>query len=74
VHTGWLVLGRGVDGIQNQRRGAGVDELVLGAGRDDNQISSPDVLVYPVDRRLALSRREGQDLVDGVFLQRQKDG
>lgn len=63
-----LVLRRGVDGVQDQGRGAGVDELMLGSRGDDDQISSFDVLVHPIDGRFPSTRRESQDLVDGVFL------
>jgi len=68
MHRCWFVLGRRVYCVQNERRRARIDELMLSAGGNDDQITSLDVLVDAVDRRFALSRRECQDLVDGVFL------
>lgn len=68
VHAGRLVLGGRVNSIQNQRCRPRVDELVLRAGGDDDEITGLDFLVLAVDRGLAMSRRERQDLVDGVFL------
>jgi hypothetical protein len=43
---------------------------MLSAGGYDDQITGLDVLVDAVDRCFAFSRRECQDLVDGVFLRR----
>jgi hypothetical protein len=43
---------------------------MLSAGGYDDQITGLDVLVDAIDGRFAFSRRECQDLVDGVFLRR----
>jgi hypothetical protein len=59
VHSCWLMLGRAVHSIQNERRGPGVDELMLRASWYDDQIPRLDVLVLASYSCFALPRCEG---------------
>ena len=68
VDRGRLVLRWRVDGIEDQRCRTSIDELMLGACRDDNEISSLDVLVFPRNGGFAGTGGEGQDLVNGMDL------
>ena len=63
------MLCRRVDCIQDQRRGPGIDELMLRPRRNDDEVASFDVLVLACNGGLADARGEGQDLVDGMFLE-----
>lgn len=51
-----------------QRGRAGVDELVLRAGRNNHQIPSLDILIFAIYCSFADAGGEGQCLVDGVDL------
>src|SRR3954447_25040182 len=67
VHRALGVLRRAVDGVEDQRVLAGVDEVVLLAGRDDDQVALGDLLGRAGDARLAGAADEGEDLV-GVLV------
>lgn len=62
------MLGRRIDSVQNQRCWTSVDELMLGSCRNNDQISSLNILVFACDRCLASAGGEGQSLVNCVFL------
>lgn len=68
VHRRWLVLGWRIDGVQDQWIGPSVDELMLGSCWDYDQVSSLDVLILACNGRFARPRREGEDLINSVFL------
>lgn len=68
VDGGGLVLRGAVHGVQNERCGTGIDELVLCAGGHDDQIAGLDVLILAGDGGLASAGSEGEDLVDRVCL------
>src|SRR5215213_5616702 len=57
------VLGRGVHGDQAQRPVAGVDEVVAGPGRDQDQVVGGDLGGLAVEHGLTLTVHEHQQLV-----------
>jgi hypothetical protein len=63
-----FVLSRTVHGVQDQGCRAGIDELMLGSCRHDDEIAGLDVLVFSCDGGFAGAGGEGKDLVDGMFL------
>lgn len=70
VDGGRLVLGRAVDGVQDEWIGTGVDELMLSACWHDDQVAGLDILVLARDGGFARTGGEGEDLVDRVCLSR----
>lgn len=74
VDGGGLVLGRAVDGVEDERVGAGVDELMLGACWHDDQVAGLDILVLARDGGFACTGREGEDLVHRMCLGRSVSG
>ena len=67
VHGLVGVLRRAVDRVQDQRVRAGVDEVVLLPGRDDDQVALRHVLLRPRHDRLPGAADERQDLVDASW-------
>lgn len=63
------MLGRAVYSVQNEWRWPSVDKLMLCASWNDDEVASLDVLIFAGNGRFAFSRGEGEDLVNGVFLQ-----
>lgn len=59
VNRGRVVLGGGVDGVEDERGLAGVEELVLSSGGNDNEVSSLDSLLLAGDDGLAYGGGEG---------------
>src|SRR5215217_8486989 len=68
VHRAVGVLRRAVDGVEDQRVRAGVDEVVLLPGGDDDEVALRHVLLRPRDDRLPGAADEGEDLVHLVDL------
>src|SRR4051812_28333961 len=68
VHRAVGVLRRAVDRVEDQRVLAGVEEVVLLAGGDDDEVTLRDLLLRPRDDRLPGAADEGQDLVHLVDL------
>ena len=62
------MLSRRIDSVQNQWCWTSVDELMLSPCRDNDQVSSLDILVLACDCCLASTGGEGQSLVNRVFL------
>lgn len=69
MHGSWLVLRRTIHGVQYQGCRASVDELMLCACWYDDEVACFDVLILARDSGAAGAGCEGQDLVDGVFLE-----
>src|SRR3954464_7134784 len=67
VHRAVGVLRRAVDGVEDQRVLAGVHEVVLGAGGNDDQVALGDLLRVARDARLSGAADEREDLV-GVLV------
>src|SRR3954453_6519482 len=67
VHRAGGVVLRAVDGVEDQRVLAGVDEVVLRAGGDDDEVTLGDLLRVAGDPRLAGAADEREDLV-GVLV------
>lgn len=70
VHRGWLVLGRAVDGVKDERCWTGVDELMLCTGWNDDEIARLNVLVFACDGGFAGAGCKCQDLIYGMFLEK----
>ena len=62
------MLCRTVHGVQDQRRGSLVKELMLGARRYDDQVAGLDLLLFASYLSEANARGEREDLVDCVDL------
>jgi hypothetical protein len=63
-----IVLSRSVDGEADQRLVAGVDEVMLASLRNDNHVTSVDLLLFTWNNGFALSLSKDQVLVDVVNL------
>ena len=69
VDCGRLVLRRAVYSVQDQWIRTCVDKLMLRPRRNNDKVSCFYILVLACDGGLACAGCEGQDLIDGVFLQ-----
>jgi hypothetical protein len=70
VDRGGLVFCGRIDGIENERRRSSIDELVLRARWDDDEIAALDILIRAGDCCTAGTGSEGEDLVDRMDLSR----
>src|SRR5690606_27839842 len=66
VHRAVGVLGRAVHRVEDERAGAGVDEVVPGAGRDGDQVARPHRADLAADAGLAGAGDEVEELVGAL--------
>lgn len=60
------VIGGGIDGVELHGNGAGIDDIVLGAGGHEKSGAVLDGVFLAVDHRLAEAGLEAEELVDVV--------
>ncbi len=63
MHHAVGVLRRAVHGVEDQRIGPGVDEVVLRSGGNDDEVALLHLLGLAGDPRIPGTADEGQDLV-----------